>query len=107
MSLPQPSRLRSKDGGQWLISIQALGPSCQLDKINRLTRVLTFTEISLEQRGNNVRVDIARVAFCEVIIDTLVELCTQAIDVGRPSTEPIAMEISFPSQTPRFYQRRT
>ena len=53
----------------------------QLDKMKRLARPLTFAEISLEERSNNVRVDVARVAFCEVIIDTLVKLCAQTIDL--------------------------
>lgn len=56
-------------------------PRCQLDKMKQLRRLLTFTEISLEQRGNNVRVNIARVTLCKVIVDTLVELRTQAIDM--------------------------
>ena len=54
-----------------------------------------------------MRVDIARVTFYEVVINTLVELCTQAIDVGRPSTEPETLEISFRSQTPQFDQMLT
>jgi len=33
------------------------------------------------ETGNNVRVDIAQVTFCKVVIDTLVKLCTQVIDV--------------------------
>ena len=56
-------------------------PRCQLDKMKQLRRLPTFTEISLEQRGNNVRVNIARVTLCKVIVDTLVELRTQAIDM--------------------------
>ena len=68
-------------GDQSLISIQALGSGCQLDKIKRSRRPLTLAEISLEQRGNNVRLDVGWVTFCEVTIDTLVKLQTQAVDV--------------------------
>lgn len=49
--------------------------------MKRLTRLLTFTEILLKQRSYNVRVDIARVALYEVIIDALVKVRAQATDV--------------------------
>ena len=42
-----------------------------------------------------MRVDITRVTFYEVVIDTLFELCAQAVDMGRPSTEPGKVGMSF------------
>lgn len=93
--LPLPLRLRSRDGVQSLISIQALRPICQLNEYKLLARQLTFTEIGFEQRGDNVRLDITWVTFYQVVIGTLVKLCAQAIDVGCSSTEPETREISF------------
>ena len=54
-----------------------------------------------------MRLDITGVTFYEVVIDTLVKLCAQATDVGRPSTESEITGISFQDRRLRFKQRRT
>lgn len=40
-----------------------------------------------------MRVDVTWVTFGEVVVDTLVKLCTQTINLGCPSTEPETMEV--------------
>lgn len=82
---------------QPLISIQALGPRCQLNEMKQLALLLTCAEIRLEQRGYNVRVDVTRLTFNEVVIDTLVKLHTQAIDLRCSSTEPGTVEVEVRS----------